>query len=61
MANGNIKISLHHKTTYYAVFIPFASKQTCGELVVVKVLGLTVYERAGSVWRMMGFTFKGAV
>ena len=57
MANGNITVN-HHKSTFYALFIPFASKATCGDVSVVKVFGLTVYERAGSVRRILGMTFK---
>ena len=59
MANGNITISLHHKTTYHAVFIPFASKETCGDITVLRIFGLPVYERVGGAKRILGFSFKG--
>ena len=58
MANGKITVEVN-KSTYYAVFIPFASKETCGEVAVVKVFGLTAYERVGNVRRIMGMTFIG--
>jgi len=41
-------------TYYQVVFFPFASVMICGDLKVVKVFGITVYQKSGAVRNLLG-------
>jgi len=58
MADGNIKLDMQvEERIYYAVFFPVAKYQRVGEVSVLYVFWLPIYQRAGEMKRFLGFTW----
>jgi hypothetical protein len=56
MANAEMVIKV--QTEYRIFFFPFAERVEIGDIVLVKVLGLSVYKQAGSFKCLLGFTWS---
>ncbi len=55
MASSEMIIKV--QTEYRIVFFPFAERVEIEDIVLVKVLGLSVYKQSGSFKCLLGFTW----